>query len=109
MLGHRGCRLGISYPEIYEMQARAIFEAACAIGKETAQGAAPRDHDPAGATRRELEITRALIDRVAQEVFAETDYHVEYSVGTMIELPRAASPPMRSPRRPTSSPSAPTT
>ncbi|MBP0464447.1 pyruvate, phosphate dikinase [Roseomonas sp. PWR1] len=90
MLGHRGCRLGISYPEIYEMQARAIFEAACAIGKETHKAPHPEIMIPLVATRRELEITRALVDRVAQEVFAETGYHIEYSVGTMIELPRAA-------------------
>jgi pyruvate,orthophosphate dikinase len=90
MLGHRGCRLGISFPEIYEMQARAIFEAACAIGKDTHKPPHPEIMIPLVATRRELEITRAQIDRVAQEVFAETRYHVEYSVGTMIELPRAA-------------------
>ncbi|WP_198376701.1 pyruvate, phosphate dikinase [Neoroseomonas rubea] len=90
MLGHRGCRLGISYPEIYEMQARAIFEAACAIGKETHKAPHPEIMIPLVATRRELEITRALVDRVAQEVFAETGYHIDYSVGTMIELPRAA-------------------
>ena len=90
MLGHRGCRLGVSFPEIYEMQARAIFEAACAIGKETHKAPHPEIMIPLVATRRELEITRALVDRVAQEVFAETHYHVEYSVGTMIELPRAA-------------------
>jgi pyruvate,orthophosphate dikinase len=90
MLGHRGCRLGISYPEIYEMQARAIFEAACQIGKETHKAPHPEIMIPLVATRRELEITRALVERVAQEVFAETGYHIEYSVGTMIELPRAA-------------------
>jgi pyruvate,orthophosphate dikinase len=90
MLGHRGCRLGISFPEIYEMQARAIFEAACRIGQETHKAPHPEIMIPLVATRRELEITRALIDRVAQEVFAETGYHVAYSVGTMIELPRAA-------------------
>ncbi|MEO3470317.1 pyruvate, phosphate dikinase [Roseomonas sp. CAU 1739] len=89
MLGHRGCRLGISFPEIYEMQARAIFEAACLIGKETHKAPHPEIMIPLVATRRELEITRAQIDRVAQEVFAETDYHIDYSVGTMIELPRA--------------------
>jgi len=90
MLGHRGCRLGITFPEIYEMQARAIFEAAVQIGKETHKAPVPEIMIPLVATRRELEITRALVDRVAQEVFAETGYHVEYYVGTMIELPRAA-------------------
>jgi pyruvate,orthophosphate dikinase len=90
MLGHRGCRLGITYPEIYEMQARAIFEAAVAIGKETHKAPVPEIMIPLVMTRRELEITKALVDRVAQEVFAESGYHVQYLVGTMIELPRAA-------------------
>ncbi|MDI3306268.1 MAG: pyruvate, phosphate dikinase [Acetobacteraceae bacterium] len=90
MLGHRGCRLGITFPEIYEMQARAIFEAAVQIGKETHKAPVPEIMIPLVATKRELEITHALVDRVAQEVFAETGYHVEYYVGTMIELPRAA-------------------
>jgi pyruvate,orthophosphate dikinase len=90
MLGHRGCRLGISYPEIYEMQARAIFEAAAEIGRKTHKAPVPEIMIPLVATKRELEITRAMVDRVAQEVFAEGGYHVVYSVGTMIELPRAA-------------------
>lgn len=90
MLGHRGCRLGVTYPEIYEMQVRAIFEAACTIGKETHKAPVPEIMIPLVAMRRELEITRAMVDRVAQEVFAEQGYHVLYSVGTMIELPRAA-------------------
>jgi pyruvate,orthophosphate dikinase len=90
MLGHRGCRLGISFPEIYEMQARAIFEAAVAVAKETGKAPVPEIMIPLVATRRELEITRAQVDAQAQEVFAETGYHVEYYVGTMIELPRAA-------------------
>jgi pyruvate,orthophosphate dikinase len=90
MLGHRGCRLGITFPEIYEMQARAIFEAAVAIGKETHKAPVPEIMIPLVMTKRELEITRALVDKVAQEVFAESGYHVEYLVGTMIELPRAA-------------------
>ncbi|MBW8270718.1 pyruvate, phosphate dikinase [Caldovatus aquaticus] len=90
MLGHRGCRLGITFPEIYEMQARAIFEAAAQIGKETHKAPLPEIMIPLVATRRELEITRAIVDKAAQEVFAEQGYHVAYSVGTMIELPRAA-------------------
>jgi len=90
MLGHRGCRLGISFPEIYEMQARAIFEAAAEIGRKTHKAPVPEIMIPLVATKRELDITRALVDRVAQEVFAESGYHVVYSVGTMIELPRAA-------------------
>ncbi len=90
MLGHRGCRLGITYPEIYEMQARAIFEAACDV--ETSSGAAPLPEVmiPLVGTRRELEITREIVDRVAKEVFAEKGREIAYLVGTMIELPRAA-------------------
>ncbi|MGK7863822.1 pyruvate, phosphate dikinase [Falsiroseomonas sp. E2-1-a4] len=90
MLGHRGCRLGLTYPEIYEMQVRAIFEAAIAIAQETGKAPVPEIMIPLVALRRELEILRALVDRVAQEVFAETKYHIVYQVGTMIELPRAA-------------------
>jgi pyruvate,orthophosphate dikinase len=90
MLGHRGCRLGISYPEIYEMQARAIFEAAVAVAKETGAAPVPEIMIPLVMTKRELDITRAQVDRMAQAVFAETGTVVEYLVGTMIELPRAA-------------------
>jgi pyruvate, orthophosphate dikinase len=89
MLGHRGCRLGISYPEIYEMQARAIFEAAIEVGK-TAAAPVPEIMIPLVGTRRELDITRAQIEKVAREVFAEAGTSIEYSIGTMIELPRAA-------------------
>ena len=90
MLGHRGCRLGISYPEIYEMQARAIFEGALAVAKDTGKPPHPEIMIPLVATRRELEITRAQVDKMAEEVFAEAGRKIEYSVGTMIELPRAA-------------------
>jgi pyruvate,orthophosphate dikinase len=90
MLGHRGCRLGISYPEIYEMQARAIFEGAIAIGRETGQPVVPEIMIPLVGTRRELEITRAQVDRVAKEVFQAEGTTLDYTVGTMIELPRAA-------------------
>ena len=89
MLGHRGCRLGISYPEIYEMQARAIFEGAIAA-TEQGQAPVPEIMIPLIATKRELEITRAQVDSIAAEVFKETGRTIEYSVGTMIELPRAA-------------------
>jgi pyruvate,orthophosphate dikinase len=89
MLGHRGCRLGISYPEIYEMQARAIFEGALAVAKETGKPPHPEIMIPLVATRRELEITRAQVDKVAEQVFAEAGRRIDYSVGTMIELPRA--------------------
>jgi pyruvate,orthophosphate dikinase len=90
MLGHRGCRLGITYPEIYEMQARAIFEGAIAVAKESGNAPVPEIMIPLVGTRRELEITRAQIEKVAAEVFAEAGTKIEYSIGTMIELPRAA-------------------
>ena len=90
MLGHRGCRLGITYPEIYEMQARAIFEAACEVAESSGEAPVPEVMIPLVATRRELELLRGLVDRVAAEVFAEKGRKVEYLVGTMIELPRAA-------------------
>jgi pyruvate,orthophosphate dikinase len=86
MLGHRGCRLGVTYPEIYEMQARAIFEAACGL----ADAPVPEVMIPLVATRRELEMMKAVVDKAAEAVFAETGKRVEYIVGTMIELPRAA-------------------
>ncbi|MBW8743786.1 MAG: pyruvate, phosphate dikinase [Sphingomonas sp.] len=90
MLGHRGCRLGITYPEIYEMQARAIFEAACDVARLTGEAPIPEVMVPLVATRRELEIIKTLVDRTAKAVFAEKDQILEYLVGTMIELPRAA-------------------
>ena len=90
MLGHRGCRLGITFPEIYEMQARAIFEAACDVAEKSGDAPIPEVMIPLVATRKELEILRALVDRVALEVFAEKGRTLEYMVGTMIELPRAA-------------------
>jgi len=89
MLGHRGCRLGISYPEIYEMQARAIFEAALAIAEETGRAVVPEIMIPLVGTRRELEITRAQVERVAKEVLDQAGKHIDYLIGTMIELPRA--------------------
>jgi pyruvate,orthophosphate dikinase len=90
MLGHRGCRLGITYPEIYEMQARAIFEAAVAVVKETGEAPIPEVMVPLVATRAELSIIKTLIDRTAEAVFTGTGVRVDYLVGTMIELPRAA-------------------
>jgi pyruvate,orthophosphate dikinase len=86
MLGHRGCRLGITYPEIYEMQARAIFEAAL----EVEEAPIPEVMVPLIATLAELAIIRALIEKTAEAVFAEKGARVDYLVGTMIELPRAA-------------------
>ena len=90
MLGHRGCRLGITYPEIYEMQARAIFEAAVAVAGEGGEAPIPEVMVPLVATKAELAIIKALIERTAEAVFAETGKRVDYLVGTMIELPRAA-------------------
>ncbi|NNE84068.1 MAG: pyruvate, phosphate dikinase [Alphaproteobacteria bacterium] len=90
MLGHRGCRLGISFPEIYEMQARAIFEAALAIASEPDGSVIPEIMIPLAATKRELDILKDKIDAVAVAVFEEAGRNVEYSIGTMIELPRAA-------------------
>ncbi|WP_114951966.1 pyruvate, phosphate dikinase [Sphingosinicella terrae] len=90
MLGHRGCRLGITYPEIYEMQARAIFEAAIAVARDGGEPPIPEVMVPLVATRAELVIIRSLIERVAAEVFREQGRSLNYLVGTMIELPRAA-------------------
>ncbi len=90
MLGHRGCRLGITFPEIYEMQARAIFEAACDVEAAHGQAVVPEIMIPLVATKKELAILKALVDRVAGEVFAEKGRTLAYHVGTMIELPRAA-------------------
>ncbi|OCC24577.1 pyruvate, phosphate dikinase [Croceicoccus estronivorus] len=90
MLGHRGCRLGITYPEIYEMQARAIFEAACDVASAHGEAIVPEVMVPLVGTKRELDILKDLIDRVAGEVFAEKGQTLDYIVGTMIELPRAA-------------------
>jgi pyruvate,orthophosphate dikinase len=90
MLGHRGCRLAITAPEIYEMQARAIFEAAAAVAKETGEAVEPEIMIPLIATRKELDILKAMIDRIGAEVMKTTGVTVPYMVGTMIELPRAA-------------------
>ena len=90
MLGHRGCRLGVTYPEIYEMQARAIFEAAVDVAEKSGEVPIPEVMVPLVATRRELELMKKVIDDTAKAVFAEKGRTVEYLVGTMIELPRAA-------------------
>ena len=89
MLGHRGCRLGISYPEITEMQARAILEAACLVAKEGVK-VIPEIMIPLVGHINELRNQRALVDRTAQEVMTEQKIKIKYLVGTMIELPRAA-------------------
>jgi pyruvate,orthophosphate dikinase len=90
MLGFRGVRLAIAYPEIAEMQARAIFEAAVAAAKKTGVAVTPEVMVPLIATRAELELVKALIDTTAQAVAKETGTKLVYQVGTMIELPRAA-------------------
>ena len=90
MLGHRGCRLGITYPEIYEMQAAAIFEAAVAVTKETGESVEPEIMVPLIATKKEFDILKAIIDRVGNEVMERAGVTLPYLVGTMIELPRAA-------------------
>jgi pyruvate, orthophosphate dikinase len=90
MLGFRGCRLAIAYPEIAEMQARAIFEAAVEAGKRTSKPVVPEIMVPLIATKLEFDIVKARIDAMAKAVAAETGVALNYQVGTMIELPRAA-------------------
>jgi len=89
MLGHRGCRLGISHPEITEMQARAIFEAACEVAKEGVK-VIPEVMIPLVGHVNELRLQREIVDRTAKEVMIQTGEKIKYLVGTMIELPRAA-------------------
>ncbi|MEQ8656581.1 MAG: pyruvate, phosphate dikinase [Hyphomicrobiales bacterium] len=90
MLGHRGCRLAISYPEIARMQARAIFEAAIEAGNTTGSPVEPEVMVPLVATKAEFDFVKASIDGVAEAVMAERGVTIPYTVGTMIELPRAA-------------------
>lgn len=90
MLGHRGCRLGISFPEIYEMQARAIIEAALEVSKTLGEAVIPEIMVPLVGSRKELEILNALIRKTADEVIETSGEKLDYMVGTMIELPRAA-------------------
>lgn len=89
MLGHRGCRLGITYPEIYEMQVQAIFEAACELAKDGYK-IVPEVMIPLVGHEKELEKMKALTDRTAKEVMTKYNKKINYLVGTMIELPRAA-------------------
>jgi pyruvate, orthophosphate dikinase len=89
MLGHRGCRLGITYPEIYEMQVQAIFEAACELTKNGAR-VIPEVMIPLVVDRNELERMKELLARIAQDVQGRWGVKLKYSIGTMIELPRAA-------------------
>jgi pyruvate,orthophosphate dikinase len=90
MLGHRGCRLGISFPEIYEMQCRAIFEALAELKKEKIKSAFPEIMIPLVSTEAEIKIMKDLVIRIASEVQKEHKLKIEFMVGTMIELPRAA-------------------
>jgi pyruvate,orthophosphate dikinase len=90
MLGHRGCRLGISYPEIYEMQVRAIIEAACEIAASGKAAPVPEIMHPLVAKGEEMKYLRQLTDRVAKQVMEERGVTISYMVGTMVELPRAA-------------------
>jgi pyruvate,orthophosphate dikinase len=89
MLGHRGCRLAITYPEICAMQARAIFEACAHVIKETGEMVDVEVMVPLAATRRELDICRQIIDDQAEQIRSETGQPIEYMVGTMVELPRS--------------------
>ena len=89
MLGHRGCRLAVSYPEIVETQARAIFEAAIEAGETTGEVVVPEIMVPLVSLRKELDFVKARVDRVASAVMAERGRTLDYLVGTMIELPRA--------------------
>jgi pyruvate,orthophosphate dikinase len=90
MLGHRGCRLAVSFPEIYEMQCRAIFEALYDLKKNNLESAIPEIMIPLVSTEREIEMMKELVDRIAKEVQEKNKFKVDYLVGTMIELPRAA-------------------
>ncbi len=90
MLGHRGCRLGITYPEIYAMQAQAIFEGALMAQNKTGQAVVPEVMIPLVATRKELAMMRYVVDEAASAVFKEKCQTIDYIVGTMIELPRAS-------------------
>jgi pyruvate,orthophosphate dikinase len=90
MLGFRGCRLAVAYPEIAEMQARAIFEAAATAAKRTGKPVVPEVMVPLIATKTELDLIKARIDAMAEAVALETETRIHYQVGTMIELPRAA-------------------
>ena len=90
MLGFRGCRIAIAYPEVAEMQARAIFEAAVEAGQRAGKTVVPEVMVPLIATRIEFDLIKARIDAIAEDVARETGASVEYQVGTMIELPRSA-------------------
>ena len=90
MLGHRGCRLGISFPEIYEMQCKAIFEALVHLKRSKIKSAFPEIMIPLVSTEAEIKIMKDLVVRTASKVQQENKLKIEFLVGTMIELPRAA-------------------
>ena len=90
MLGHRGCRLGISFPEIYEMQCRAIFEALADLKSKKIKSALPEIMIPLVSTEAEIKIMKDLVIRTAKKVQDENKIKIKFLVGTMIELPRAA-------------------
>ena len=90
MLGHRGCRLGISFPEIYEMQCKAIFEAISELKKEKIKSAIVEIMIPLVSSESELKIMRALVNKIAKEIQEKNKIKLNYIIGTMIELPRAA-------------------
>ena len=90
MLGHRGCRLGITYPEIYRVQVEAIFNAACDIAGEAKETIIPEIMIPLIATRKEFDILKVMVDETAKKICSGRKQKIPYSVGTMIELPRAA-------------------
>ena len=90
MLGHRGCRLGVVYPEIYRTQVEAIFDAACDVAEKSGETVVPEIMVPLVATRRELDILKLMIDETAGRIFSARKRTIPYTVGTMIELPRAA-------------------
>ena len=90
MLGHRGCRMGLTYPEIYEMQARAIFEAAINVAKTTGSTVVPEVMIPLVADHSELKELADRIEKIAKDVMHEKSAELDYLIGTMIELPRAA-------------------
>ena len=90
MLGHRGCRLGISFPEIYQMQCQAIFEALAECKKKKIKLVIPEIMIPLVSTASEIKILRSLVEKTAEEIQKIHSIKIKYYVGTMIELPRAA-------------------
>ena len=109
MMGHRGCRLAVTYPEIAKMQTRAIIEAAIEVKEELGYDIVPEIMIPLVGEKKELKYVKDVVVATAEEVMKEKGEYINYHIGTMIEIPRAASLPTRSQRRLSSSPSVPTT